>query len=68
MKENKTTSLGLAAYIKVNGGELSRIDGNCFVFFSDKSERDWGIAYSNSNESRFNSTLIELNKLRRGAE
>jgi hypothetical protein len=52
--------LGLAAYIKMCGGQLLSVSGKTFTFESDRPLSDWRVEYSNSCCSRHDSILCEL--------
>ncbi len=65
----ETRKLGLAAYIKMQGGTLKGLEGgtNTFVFVEtpDKSITDWEMEYVNSCCHRHDTELVNLRKLMR---
>lgn len=65
----ETRKLGLAAYIKMQGGELKDVEGstNTFVFETqdEKSAQDWELEYMNSCCHRHDTELVNLRKLLR---
>lgn len=69
--EIRVKRLGLAAFVKINGGKLlghekDRHTGKGeFVFESDKSTRQWEIEYSNSCCNLHDSEVMSLRKLMR---
>lgn len=66
MAEIYIKQVGLAAYAKSNGSRLLGYESATgFVFDSEKSEEQWEVEYLGSDESRFNSALINLMKLKR---
>ena len=58
-------NLGLAAYMKMNGSKLIRVDGKKFVFEESDgmSEEEWRIKYFNSCCFRHDTELMMLRKL-----
>lgn len=42
------THLGLAAYLKMKGVELAKVEAKTFIFVSDRSLNDWRVEYNNS--------------------
>ena len=53
--------LGLAAYMKMKGCNLLRVnEGKAFVFESEKSFSEWRIEYTNSCCSRHDAEVCEL--------
>ena len=67
--ELETRKLGLAAYIKMEGGTLKGLDGatNTFKFLDtpDKTLVDWEMQYVNSCCHRHDTELVNLRKLLR---
>ena len=65
----ETRKLGLAAYIKMHGGELTGVEqeSNTFSFrdASEKSVTDWEFEYVNSCCHRHDTELVNLRKLLR---
>lgn len=59
----QTRKLGLAAYIKMQGGTLIKADKGNFEFESDTPLQSWEIEYSNSCCHRHDSELINLRNL-----
>lgn len=59
-------NLGLAAYIKLHGGQIVSSTAHTVTFESDQTGQEWRTAYANSDFSRFNSELINLQKLKKG--
>lgn len=61
--------LGLAAFVRMNGGKLLEVVGKTFVFESEKTFEDWQVEYSNSCCWRHDSLVLELRgMLRRQGE
>lgn len=58
-----TRKLGLAAYIKMNGGELVEFRDNRFHFKTTTSLSEWEVKYMNSCCHTHDSELVELRKL-----
>lgn len=54
------THLGLAAFIKMNGAKLNRVEAKAFLFDSDKSVNEWRVEYHNSCCMRHDSLVCEL--------
>lgn len=52
--------LGLAAYIKMHGAILAKVDGKTFIFESDKSVSDWRVEYNNSCCMKHDTLVCEL--------
>ena len=68
--EIRVKRLGLAAYIKINGGTLlghekDRHGKGEFVFESERTARQWEIEYSNSCCNLHDSEVMSLRKLMR---
>ena len=63
--EIRTRNLGLAAYIKIQGGTLLEFqtDNRVFVFDSEKSENEWNVLYLGSESYKHDSELMGLRKL-----
>jgi hypothetical protein len=65
----ETRKLGLAAYIKMQGGELQGVeqDTNTFQFRdgSEKTVQQWEFEYVNSCCHRHDTELVNLRKLLR---
>lgn len=59
-------NLGLAAYIKLHGGKIVSSTPHTVVFETDQTGQEWRQSYANSDFARFNSELIELQKLKKG--
>lgn len=59
-------NLGLAAYIKLQGEKITSSTEHTVTFESEKTGQEWRTAYANSDFSRFNSELINLQKLKKG--
>ena len=68
-EEVQTRKLGLAAYIKMQGGELLAVDENNNTFkFKDgsgKTVNQWEFEYVNSCCHRHDTELVNLRKLMR---
>jgi len=58
--------LGLAAYVKMNGGKFLGHEDGHFMFDTEKSERDWEVDYVNSCCAKHDSEVMQLRKLMRG--
>ena len=54
--------LGLAAYIKMQGGQLVKVENRQFFFESEKSEAQWRVEYNNSCCMKHDTTLCELRR------
>ena len=54
--------LGLAGYVKANGGLLIKVENREFYFKSDISAREWGVKYSNSCCFRHDIEVCELRR------
>ena len=69
MNNVETRKLGLAAYIKMQGGTLKDVEQetNTFQFEqeSDKTVHDWEFEYVNSCCHRHDTELVNLRKLLR---
>lgn len=63
MAEIEIRHLGFAAYIKMQGGNLVRVEGRTFVFESDKSVQDWRREYNRSCCMRHDVLVCELRLL-----
>lgn len=61
----ETRKLGLAAYIKMQGGALIECAGRVYKFESDRAVEDWEVEYLNSCCHRHDTELINLRKLLR---
>jgi len=59
----ETRKLGLAAYIKMNGGMLVKYEKGKFHLDADKVERQWEVEYMNSCCHRHDTELVNLRKL-----
>lgn len=55
-----TRSLGLAAYIKLQGATLVSVDNRTFSFTSDKPLSDWRVAYNDSCCCKHDAIVMEL--------
>lgn len=60
MAEVGVKHLGLAAFIKMNNAVLVRVEEKIFFFESDRSVREWRIAYNNSCCMRHDALVCEL--------
>lgn len=60
MNEIRVRQLGLAAYIKMVGADLLRVEEKDFIFRTDKSLNDWRVEYHNSCCMRHDSLVCEL--------
>lgn len=58
-------NLGLAAYIKLQGGIIVGSTAHTVTFETDQTGQEWRQSYANSDFSRFNSELIELQNLKK---
>lgn len=61
-------NLGLAAYMRLQGAEIIHATAQGVTFETDRTGQEWRTAYANSEFSRFNGMLIEIQKLKRGTE
>lgn len=57
--------LGLAAYVKINGGRILGYQDGKFIMDTDKSEQEWEIEYMNSESFKHDSEVMYLRKLMR---
>jgi hypothetical protein len=57
--------LGLAAYVKINGGKIKGYRNGKFIMDTDKSEQEWEIQYMNSESFKHDSEVMYLRKLMR---
>ncbi|MEE8113272.1 MAG: hypothetical protein V3T23_02845 [Nitrososphaerales archaeon] len=57
--------LGLAAYVKINGGKIRGYQNGKFIMDTDKSEQEWEIEYMNSESFKHDSEVMYLRKLMR---
>jgi hypothetical protein len=57
--------LGLAAYVKINGGKIVGFQNGKFIMDTDKSEQEWEIQYMNSESFKHDSEVMYLRKLMR---
>ncbi len=57
--------LGLAAYVKINGGKIMGFQNGKFIMDTDKSEQEWEIQYMNSESFKHDSEVMYLRKLMR---
>lgn len=55
-----TPHLGLAAYIKMKGDPLLRVEGKVFFFESARSVQEWRTEYSNTDCMRHDSLVCDL--------
>lgn len=56
----KVAQLGLAAYIKMHGVPLIKVEDKVFFFESDVTASQWRAQYSNSESIRHDSFVCEL--------
>lgn len=66
MSELRIKNLGLAAYLKMKGEPLLRIEDKGFIFETSKTESEWRIEYSNSESSAHDSEVLLLKRLGKG--
>ena len=57
--------LGLAAYVKINGGKIMGFQNGKFIMDTDKPEQEWEIQYMNSESFKHDSEVMYLRKLMR---
>lgn len=57
--------LGLAAYVKINGGKIVGFQNGKFIMDTDKPEHEWEIQYMNSESHKHDSEVMYLRKLMR---
>lgn len=60
VSEIAVNHLGLAAFIKMNGAELVRVEGKTFLFRSEKTVREWRVSYNNSCCMKHDTMVCEL--------
>lgn len=54
------TQLGLAAYVKMQGATLLKVEQKVFHFESDKNSAEWRTAYANSESMKHDALVCEL--------
>lgn len=54
------THLGLAAYIKMKGESLTKVEGKTFYFESEKAVGQWRVEYNNSCCMKHDTMVCEL--------
>jgi len=67
--EIKTDRLGLAAFLKMQGCDLLRIEKSKFFVFVDKNDADideWSVRYTNACCSKHDMEVCSLKRLRNG--
>lgn len=52
--------LGLAAYVKMCGAPLIKVEGREFIFESEKTTKEWRVEYNNSPCMRHDALVCEL--------
>lgn len=52
--------LGLAAFVKMCGAKLVKVDGKEFFFESEKTMQQWRVEYNNSCCMRHDALVCEL--------
>lgn len=52
--------LGLAAYLKMHGVKLIKVENKTFFFESDRSEKEWRVDYHNSCCMKHDAMVCEL--------
>lgn len=57
--------LGLAAFVKINGGKIVGYTNGKFVMDTDRTEQEWEIEYMNSESFKHDSEVMYLRKLMR---
>ena len=60
MAEVRIKQLGLAAYVKMQGEHLLKVDGREFIFDSVVSAEEWRVKYNNSCCMKHDSIVCEL--------
>ena len=60
--EMKTNELGLAAYVKMKGIKLLRVEERTFVFETEKSVDEMRVDYTNSDCYRHDNEVCNLRK------
>jgi hypothetical protein len=56
----QVTQLGLAAYVKMNGATLLKVENKVFHFESDKTTPEWRAQYANSESMQHDSLVCDL--------
>ena len=56
----QVNALGLAAYIKMRGDKLLKVEKKVFHFESERNSADWRLEYSNSECQRHDALVCEL--------
>lgn len=56
----QVNALGLAAYIKMKGDKLVKVERKIFFLESERSAVDWRLEYSNSDCQRHDALVCEL--------
>jgi len=55
--------LGLAAYVRMNGGIIKGFQNRVFLFESERDANEWEIDYANACCSRHDAEVMNLRKL-----
>lgn len=57
--------LGLAAYVKLKGATLIKVENRLFYFESDKTTQEWRELYVNSESMQHDSLVCDLREFLR---
>ena len=60
MSTIQINQLGLAAYVKMHGDPLVKVENKTFFFESEKSAAQWRQEYMNSESMRHDSLVCEM--------
>ena len=60
MGQVSVTHLGLAAYMRMQGAKIIRVEGKTFLFESDRPIGEWRVEYNNSCCMRHDTFVCEL--------
>jgi hypothetical protein len=54
--------------MRMQGEKILSVTAHTVTFESDRTGQEWRTAYANSDFSRFNGSIIEIQKLKKGTE
>lgn len=54
------TQLGLAAYVRMKGATLQKVENKVFYFESEKTTQEWRELYANSESMQHDSLVCDL--------
>ncbi len=59
--------LGLAAYVRMKGDKLLKVENKVFYFESEKTTAEWRAEYANSESMRHDALVCDLRQFLRQA-